>query len=453
MIEIIKFTVKKMSNDSKVGFSAINITPKETGIPLGGYMVRYSTGVHDDIHVRSIYLSDGSNEVLLISTDLLMLYGIFVSQMREIINKETGVPKENILISSLHNHSSPDSLGLTGLKGFLKYTLRENWFKEVRKKIIKSAVIAKKNAENGLIGAAQVPVSERIAINRRHPKRDLHYKLTILKFNNLKNELIGLSSNYAMHATTLSGKNLLVSAEYAGYLNRKLEKRFSNVFSNYFNGPCGDLNPNLFPKDKPYEEIDFDYYFSGEYGHFNDLAGYHHTKYLGEKLADMVIENVNKINVQEIKSIKVQSRIIEFPVIAKHPKMKLIDRILGKIKIVLFKFLTKYNRSNGSYFSYFLKKGKLHVRTELQLIKINEDIMIIAVPVELFSELGDEMVKKSPIKNTFVVGYANDFIGYVYPISECEHGGYEIFGLASFAGITAGDLIKKKVFEMIKEIK
>ncbi|MHA1785847.1 MAG: neutral/alkaline non-lysosomal ceramidase N-terminal domain-containing protein [Candidatus Helarchaeota archaeon] len=442
-----------MSLNSRVGFSAIKITPKENGIPLGGYYVRYSTGIHDDVYVRSLYLTDGTNEVLLISTDLVSLYSVFVQQMRRKIHEKTIIPERNIMICCLHDHSSPDTNGLTNTKGYLKYTLNPDWFKIIRKKIILSAIQAKKNALPAKLGVKQVPPLERLVVNRRHPLRPLNYKLNFIKICDPNDDLLGIIANYAIHGTTLNARNLLISAEYPGYMIRKLEKDFPKSFAMYLNGPCGDINPNLFPKDIPYEKIDFDYYFEGEYSKFNELAHYGHTKHIGEALATNIINNLEDVDCSDIKEIKVIQKEIKFPVIISHPKMTLTDRILAKVKLVLFKFLKFYNRSNFSYFNYEFIKGKPWIKTEIQLIRINSDILIVALPVELFSGIGEEIVKKSPFKHTIIVELANDYVGYVYPIDECEYGGYEIFGIASFVGIGAGFYIKNKVLKMFEEIK
>ena len=438
---------------SKIGFSAVVITPTQPDIPLGGYFVRYSTGVHDEIYVRTVYLASKGEEVFIIACDVLAFYHVFVKRMRKRINRHTGVKEKNILICALHDHSAPDTVGLEGIGGFLKYTLTKDWFRIMEKNIIKSAILAKKNAKPGKIGVKSklLDRSEKLIINRRYPRREIKYPLYTVKITR-ENSSDASIINYPCHGTTLNRDNTLISAEWPGYMIKKLEKKFQPHFSMFVNGPCGDINPYLFPEHWDIDKIDVELYFEKSYYHYNALCSYQHTKRIGEKLADHVIELFKEIKTKEIENIKVYTKTIEIPVNYNFSNLKFLDRLLIIFKMGLFKLLKIYNRTNVSYFSYIEKNKELYVRTELQLIKINDDMLIIAVPAELFSEIGEELIEKSPIKNTIIIELANDIIGYVFPLNECNKGGYEVFGLASFSGILAGTYIKNKILKMYEEL-
>ncbi len=439
---------------SKIGFSAIKITPEESHIPLGGYYVRYSTGVHDDVYVRTLYMAAAGEEIFIIACDLLSFFGRIVEQLRNRINSHTGVKAENILICALHDHSAPDINGLEGLNGFLKNTLNVEWFRKIKVKIIKSAILAKKNATAGKIGFRTkiLEMSEKFVINRRHPRRPLKYPLSVWKITS-NGTLIGSIINYACHGTTLNSSNLLISAEYPGYLIRKLEKQFAPHFSMYLNGSCGDINPYLFPVEWNLEKVNLDAIFAGDYGSYNDFCSYEHTERIGEGLADQAISLMNEITTKDIEKIQVINEKIEIPVDFNYPNKKFKDFLSTFfIKKLLLKLERAYNRSNISYLSFIEKKGKLYAKTELQLIKINDDILVIGIPAEFFSEIGEELVKKSPTKNTVIVELANDFIGYVFPLNEIKHGGYEVDGIPNLAGMLAGTYIKNRILKLFEKL-
>ena len=438
---------------SKIGFCAIKITPQQdlTKIPLGGYYVRYATGVHDDIYVRTIYMA-ADEELFIIACDLLALFGKFIRRMKKEINRYTGVKESNILICALHDHSAPDTLGLEGFRGLVKYTLRGDWFPKIENDIVKSTILAKKLAKPCKIGIQSrfLGQFEKLVINRRHPRKEMKYNLSVFKITEGE-DLRASIINYACHGTTLNRDNRLISAEYPGYLIRKLEK-FEPHFSMYLNGPCGDINPYLFPEHWDFKKIDLDHYLSGSYADYNALCSYKHTERIGERLADHAIELLGTTATQAIEKIQILTKKIEIPVSYAYPKLNFRDQFGIWAKNGLLKLLSAYNRSNISYFSYLKKNKELFVQSEVQLIKINEDILIVAVPAELFSELGEELVEKSPVKNTIIVELANDAIGYVFPLNECVFGGYEVFGLASFAGITAGTYLKNKIIKMYEQL-
>ncbi len=440
---------------SKVGFAAVKITPSETGIPLGGYYVRYSTGVHDDVYARTLYLA-ADDEVFIIACDLISLYGKFVNRMRKSIKKYTGVKEKNILICALHDHSAPDTMGLEGVKGYFKYTLGAKWFNDIQQKIVKSAVLAKKNAKEGNIGVLSKPLkmNEKVVINRRYPHKELKYPFSVWKITDNDNNLLASVVNFACHGTTLNNKNLLISAEYPGYLINKVENEFSPHFSMYLNGPCGDINPYLFSPKLELDQINLEYYFKEEFGNYNDLCSYDHTKRIGERLADHAIQLLQDANAQPINKIKVFTKQIEIPVLYHHPNMKFKDFLITLfLKKGLIRVVRVLNRSNANYLSFIQKKKQLYSQIELQLIRINEDVLIIAIPAEVFSEIGEELIIKSPIKHTIIVELANDNIGYVFPMSETEKGGYEVFGIADIAGLLPGTVIKNTILQMFKHLK
>src|SRR5205823_9936924 len=60
---------------------------------------------------------------------------------------------------------------------------------------------------------------------------------------------------------------------------------------------------------------------------------------------------------------------------------------------------------------------------DLQAIQIG-DIVLLAHPTELFAEFGIEIRARSPFSHTFVVGYANDFLGYLPNEAEFARKGY-----------------------------
>ena len=64
------------------------------------------------------------------------------------------------------------------------------------------------------------------------------------------------------------------------------------------------------------------------------------------------------------------------------------------------------------------------VRAELQVIAIG-DIALLAMPGEVFTEIGTALKSDSPFAHTWIVGYANDSIGYFPTPEEMRKGGYE----------------------------
>ena len=64
-------------------------------------------GVLDPLKLRTLYLSDGDSEVLILSWDLIDVTEEAVDLVRPAVQKTTSIPPSNILVFASHTHSSP----------------------------------------------------------------------------------------------------------------------------------------------------------------------------------------------------------------------------------------------------------------------------------------------------------------------------------------------------------
>lgn len=80
--------------------------------------------------------------------------------------------------------------------------------------------------------------------------------------------------------------------------------------------------------------------------------------------------------------------------------------------------LGNYTRDIGS--------GKHLIQLPARFLKINDDIAIWSLPVELFCEISNGIRDRSPYPYTFYYGYTNGWLGYLPTAGEFKHGGYEV---------------------------
>ena len=94
-----------------VGYSKVCIDPEEA-VPLAGYgnhQFRYCTDIIDSIYATAVAVSDGQgNTVLLINTDMITTVANIAEMAQSLISEQTGIPGEQIIITSNHSHSVPD---------------------------------------------------------------------------------------------------------------------------------------------------------------------------------------------------------------------------------------------------------------------------------------------------------------------------------------------------------
>ncbi len=96
-----------------VGFGKADITPPNQGIKMGGYgnqATRRSTGLLSYIYAITVAVTDEKgNTALMMSVDNCSLGLSVCTDIRNWAESEYGIPVANVLISSIHQHSTPDT--------------------------------------------------------------------------------------------------------------------------------------------------------------------------------------------------------------------------------------------------------------------------------------------------------------------------------------------------------
>ena len=94
----------------RAGAATSNITPfLGIGI-IGGWGIPEATHVHDQLHARCLALDDGSTKLVFIVADLLGIEQDLVEETKRTIEKETGIPASNVIISAIHTHSAANAM-------------------------------------------------------------------------------------------------------------------------------------------------------------------------------------------------------------------------------------------------------------------------------------------------------------------------------------------------------
>jgi hypothetical protein len=88
----------------------------------------------------------------------------------------------------------------------------------------------------------------------------------------------------------------------------------------------------------------------------------------------------------------------------------------------------------------------------IYLLSLNEDIAIVGLPGELFSELGVTIKRNSPFKYTMVMGYTGSTtIGYIPTAKATEEGGYGAENVP--VAKNTGDLLVDESLKLLRELK
>ncbi len=444
----------------KAGTSQIVITP-----PIGTYMAGYvfrtgkSLGVHDEIYAKTLVLDDGKEKIVIVSLDLIGLDRNTVLKIREEVEK-LGIKAENLIIANSHTHGSPNTLIQAVAQGF-DWPVNSEYVKALPSYIVGGVKQALINLKEARIGFGKGRV-EGITVNRRHPKGPVDPELNLAKIESIDGNTMACLINYACHPITLGGQNMLLTADYVYYLSELIHKYEPKALTFFLNGACGDINP-------------FDWYFGNpkpKYKH-----SYKSSKRFGYSIGGEAIKVLENIDTEEEVNLKIKSERIKLEK-RKPPSVEEAERLVREAlkrgkrfdkerwddEDHVCNIRSKYSLEYDIYFAEqvlgIAKQGSGYLETEIFCFTLN-DLAMVALPGEPFVELGLEIKRKSGFKDTFVIGYSNEYIGYVPTSKAVEEAGYLwkdspaelMYGAtlpSSILSKDGGELMVSKALEILK---
>lgn len=403
------------------GASKINITPK-VPIPMSGYGGRKGPfkGINDDIFIRVIAFSDGENKAAIIAADLIVIKTSYWEKVTERLNKEIGIPRENILLCATHTHGGPSPAYRYNSPSaeIIAYT------DEMTEKLIGAVKEAVSNLTPAKIGAG---IGEcKLNINRRARRPDgtmtigrnfdgpVDHEVAVVRIDDISGNPIAIFINWPCHGTITTGRNYLITSEWPGATAKFVEKEFGNkIITQITAGASGDINP-LYRAGM--ENIDA----------FGPRGEVEITGIILGKEAHRVAE---RIKTSPEGRISASQRVVSLP---------------GKEELTPV-------RNNEQITTDLLKGNKSSPEIEIRLsvLKIGQ-IIFTAVSGEVMNEIGVKTKELSPYKYTFMISNCNGSSGYLVTEQAYEEGGYEVRSTRVKSG--AEKAIIKNLLEMINEL-
>jgi neutral ceramidase len=407
----------------KVGLGEEVITPP-TGVPMAGYLrTGVSTGVHDDLHARSLVIegADGT-PVVMMTVSIINLDAKVAGGIRAKINAETGIPEGNILISCTHTHSGPDLRG-TG-KAYTEFLVSQ---------AAKSAVEAWRSRVPGRVGTGATEVLE---LGRNDPRLEyggLHPdpEVGLIKVEDSRGKLLGVAFNYGCHPSTLDLHNLEFTEDWPYYAIRHIKKALGeNVWAAYFQSAQGDIKVG----------------YSAELsavGAAMPIRNFWYAEVKGKQMAEAVAAAVPGIATSANPDVRVVSGDLDLPLRETYPmtakeaeawksaaeqnlkkaetRADIGKRVLDKYKVDAF--LAGLAVDCARWVEANPHPAPL--RTRLFAARLG-DAVFVTFPCEVFSEIGLKVKQGSPVAKTFVFGVAGGLGGYIPTAAEYKEGGYAV---------------------------
>ncbi len=236
--------------------ASIDITPP-LGFPLGGYLFRtgVSQGILDPIRARLLFLSAGSDRLLLVSLDWVFLDGRWTTIIKEAIAREVGIDEDQIIISAVHTHSGPGVFRSSAVPALDE----DSYLEGTARRLVEAAQSLTASARPVTLWIGKAGVSG-LGAHRNDPERPVDDELIILTAKKGDGKTVSRIVNYGCHPTVLGPENLMFSADWVGRGLAKSDGLLGGT-SLLLNGGSADVSTRFTRRGRDQREL----------GRFTDL--------------------------------------------------------------------------------------------------------------------------------------------------------------------------------------
>jgi neutral ceramidase len=416
----------------KIGINSIDITPKNP-VWLTGYgsRDRKSEGAYQSLMAGAIAISGESDEVLILTADLIGYNLAYAAAAKARIAESTGLLPRQVVLTATHTHCAPFFYPMA-MPGEPETEYAE--FLEAQ--LVAVAVSAKQRQVSGEIGfsrgRSEFGVSRRLPDGEGgvrfapNPDGPMDRDLDTLWFNDSDGSPLGSLTIFGCHPTSRGG--YLLGGDYPGFLCRALSEE-TNAPAFFSTGCAGNIRP----------------WFKGESGGF-ETPSLEELETASRKMSEEVLDSRQNLVSVNAETLRVTSEFHHLPYADLPDVATLAD--------------TAESHSNPLRRAWAAEMLKLaeagglpkSCPQEIQVVQFNENLRAVFLGGEVLTEIGLHIKAALQPATTITVAYSNGLIAYVPSQETYDLGGYEVDGShfyflrpAPFAKAIEGLIVAKTV--------
>jgi len=386
--------------------------------------------VHDDLFIRALVARPGADappeqSVAIVACDAVGFdRRAFVEEVRALVQTQTGIPGENVLLTATHTHNSPWTIRMHDVR------IDAHWLHVWKRQLASAVVLAHRRLRPARVaggtGALDVAQNRRVLCadgkvykNWQRPKpapvlRDgpIDPAVTVLWAEAEDGAPLAAVANYAMHPVTAMGLPVF-SADFPGVAMERVERVVSaaatggsaSFVSLYLNGAAGDVNP---PEVR---------------------RSLQDTEHVGRRVGDAVLEVIHSIRARTGQSEPAGEAVVASASTLLHPAFR--ETVPLEDARAAWECARGTRAARDALRQYQLSAVAAEDDPlEIQVVRLG-DLALVGVPGELFVEIGLAIKAASPAPVTAIAGYANDWQGYFPTPNAYDEGAYEVEPSAS----------------------
>ncbi len=381
----------------RAGVGKVDLDPP-LGIPMAGYgAARFSKGTLDPLEARVLALSDGSRTIALVTLDLCFT---FDEKAMDQIRADVHASVDEVIFHASHTHSGPT------------YSEAPQAVQHAVPRIAGAIRAA---------AAAMVPVQigngwgqTYIGFNRRYVETNGEVQMFwrnetkvsttfpvdptvgVIRIDRRDGTPLAILVNYACHPVVLGPDSFNYSADYPGEMRRVVEQAMGHDAMAFFlQGAPGDINPY-------YDKTPL----------IEDAVAV--MKQTGQRLGLEAARVARSIQTLGAENARIQTKTVVLAVANRWNREKLEAEVKAH-----------YPETSGIARRLLAQDMRMPVTTVvLNLGSPDRDLAFVGLPGEPFVEFQMQLRAKSPLPNSFLLGYTNGYFAYLPTIAAAVRGGY-----------------------------
>lgn len=367
-----------------------------TGVTMAGYHSgRYSKGVLDPLEARVLALSDGARSIVLVTLDLCFT---FEPEILEEIRAGVRGTVDEVVFHASHTHSGPT------------YSEAPAAARQAVPRVIAAIESAARALAPALIGNGWGQTY--IGFNRRYLRPDgsilmfwrnetrvtttfpVDPAVGVIRLDHNDGTPLAILVHYACHPVVLGPDNVDYSADYPSEMRRHIEREMGGM-AFFLQGAPGDINPY-------YDKTPL----------IEDAVGV--MKQTGRTLGAEAVRVARAIQTRAPAGARIQSKTV---IVTASNRWN-----LDKLRPILRE---RYH-IEGSRAARLLRPA-MQLPVTTVLLDFNDparDLAFVGMPGEPFVEFQMQLRARSPLPNSFLLGYTNGYFAYFPTIAAAVRGGY-----------------------------
>lgn len=403
-----------MTTTLQAGVAKVDITPA-VGFDFISGFPRYApaVGVVDEMMARALVLDDGQTPLAIVCADLLWFTEPLVAAIGQHVERLTGIPRQHIVLNASHAHTPPETYPPAGAS--------ESYLEELGKKVAGAIYMAWRRREPALLGHGLGHCAA--GINRYRfpdgapwtfqpaPDEPVDHSVSVLRVDRQGGEALAVVVNYACHPSILPGDFMEFCGDYTTPLMAAVGEAFGpDTLPMFLAGAGGDVKVAVLTEDGERFRA----------GTLDDCRRY--GRMIGNEAA-RVARDVQCLPVDRLGYAQAE---VELPTLPPRPAddyLRAAEQLRQKAdRSGMDDRVLEWLEENAC--NVAAGTAPLSKRLIMQLLTISPEIVLLALPGELFVEIGMKLKAALGVPAPFLAAYSNDTlsVGYIPSARAVEHG-------------------------------